>query len=199
MIKEKKKMEQIEGITEIVISLMRDKGLKFTMDDVAKQLHISKKTLYKVYDSKELLLYEIIKNGFDEVKVCEQEIADREELSLLEKIKKVIIVLPKSYERFDFAQFSQLKKQYPKLYAYVEHRIENGWELTLDLLSQAMEQRLIKNIQLPILKLMISGAMESFLTKDSLAKNKILYKDALQQMIQILMDGMVVESDRRQG
>ena len=40
---------------ESVINQFNQKGMKFTMDDIAKQLSISKKTIYKVFDDKEKL------------------------------------------------------------------------------------------------------------------------------------------------
>ena len=48
MISEKK-----EEILEATINVFKLKGLRFTMDDIAKELSISKKTIYKVKNSNE--------------------------------------------------------------------------------------------------------------------------------------------------
>ena len=48
-----------EKILQATISEFSKKGLKFTMDDIANKLGMSKKTLYNIYDSKEMLLMEV--------------------------------------------------------------------------------------------------------------------------------------------
>lgn len=50
-------MDTTEGlqknILDATLRVFDQKGLKFTMDDLAKELSISKKTIYTVYDDKE--------------------------------------------------------------------------------------------------------------------------------------------------
>ena len=46
-------VEMKEKILEAAIEEFEKKGLKFTMDDIAKNLAISKKTLYAVFQNKE--------------------------------------------------------------------------------------------------------------------------------------------------
>ena len=42
------------------MQLFRQQGLHFTMQQVAEPLHISKKTIYTVYPSKEALLLDMV-------------------------------------------------------------------------------------------------------------------------------------------
>ena len=53
-----------ETIIQEAINLYRIKGLSFTMNDIAKNLHIAKKTIYRYFDSKESLLQGIVEYGF---------------------------------------------------------------------------------------------------------------------------------------
>ena len=46
-------MQQKEVILEGTIKAFNEKGLKFTMDDVAKVIELCKKTIYTVYRDKE--------------------------------------------------------------------------------------------------------------------------------------------------
>ncbi len=46
------------------ILMLRDKGLKFSIDDLAKKLKISKKTIYKYFATKEMLAIEIYKHYY---------------------------------------------------------------------------------------------------------------------------------------
>ena len=51
-------------ILEIAMSEFAQRGIKSVkMDDIAKGLNISKRTLYEIYDNKELLLFECLKHA----------------------------------------------------------------------------------------------------------------------------------------
>ena len=50
------------------MQLFRQQGLHFTMQQVAEPLHISKKTIYTVYPSKEALLLDMVDHAFAEIK-----------------------------------------------------------------------------------------------------------------------------------
>ena len=57
-------MDTTEGlqknILDATLRVFDQKGLKFTMDDLAKELSISKKTIYTVYDDKEALFLAMV-------------------------------------------------------------------------------------------------------------------------------------------
>ena len=109
-------MELKERILEAVIVVFNEKGIKFTMDDVAKQLEISKKTIYTVFQNKEALLYEMVDYAFDSIKESERAIMEDSSLSLIEKIRRILVVLPAGYREVDFSQLYLLKEKYPKIY-----------------------------------------------------------------------------------
>ena len=43
-------MEVREAVLEAAIKAFNQKGLKFTMDDIAKELSMSKKTIYTIFN-----------------------------------------------------------------------------------------------------------------------------------------------------
>ena len=61
-----------EKILNAAIEEFGKKGLKFTMDDIAKNLGISKKTLYNVYDNKEAMLLALADYCFADIKKSEK-------------------------------------------------------------------------------------------------------------------------------
>ena len=54
-------------IVNATIDIFREKGVKFTMDDLANRLGVSKRTLYENIDSKETLLNLLVDEVFDSV------------------------------------------------------------------------------------------------------------------------------------
>ena len=68
-------MQQKEVILEGTIKAFNEKGLKFTMDDVAKILGMSKKTIYTVFRDKESMFLAMVDYMFDSIKESEQQSA----------------------------------------------------------------------------------------------------------------------------
>ena len=188
-------MELKKKILETVIVVFREKGIKFTMDDIARQLEISKKTIYSVFDNKEDLLYEMVDYMFDAIKESERKVAQDTTLSVMEKIRAILLVLPEGYRDIDFRQLYQLKEKYPRIYKKVEYRLETGWETTIALLEQGMAEGVIRPIRIPIFKMMLEATLEQFFQRDVLLIHQISYKDALDEVLGILVDGIRARED----
>lgn len=179
-----------EKILLSTMEVFNSKGLKFTMDDIARNISISKKTIYKVFNDKEEMFLELVDYLFDGIKDAEMEVANDESLSTLEKIRKILGVMPNSYKDIDFRQLYMLRDKYPKIYEKVEERLENGWELTISLIEKGMEEGVIRPIRIPILKMMLESSLEQFFRRDVLISNKMTYQDGLNEVVDILVDGI---------
>lgn len=184
-------MELREMILEGTIKAFNEKGLKFTMDDVAKILGISKKTIYTVFRDKESMFFTMVDYMFDSIKESERQILADEGLTTLEKIRKILAVIPEGYRDIDFRHLYLLKDKYPAIYAQVENRLENGWETTIALIEQGIEEGVIRPVKIPIVKMMLEAALEQFFQRDILLRNEISYMDALDEVVAILVDGIV--------
>lgn len=189
-------MELKEQIIEATIEEFNEKGLKFTMEDIAKRLGISKRTLYTVVDDKDTLFMEAIDYGFAAIKESEREILSDNTLDIIEKIKRILIVLPNKYKTIDFRQLYELKNKFPRTYAKIEKRLETDWEPTIELLEQAMDEGRIRKISLPVFQTMISGTIEYFLSHSILIDSEITYAEALEEMIELIMYGIVVREEK---
>ena len=188
-----KVMELRETILEGTVAVFNQKGLKFTMDDIAKQLGMSKKTIYTVFEDKESLLLDMVRYMFDSIKESEQKVLEDDGLSTLEKIRKILGVLPEGYSTVDFGQLYQLKEKYPKIYKKVEERLETGWEATIALIEQGITEGVVRPIQIIIVKMMLEASVEQFFQRDILIRNQISYGDALEEVVNILVDGITAE------
>lgn len=183
-------MELRENILQGTIKAFNQKGLKFTMDDIAGILSISKKTIYTVFKDKEELFLAMVDYLFDNIKVSERQVMEDQGLGTLEKLRRLLGVLPETYQEIDFRQLYLLKDKYPKIYDQVERRLETGWETTIALLEKGMEEGVIRRIEIPIFKLMMEAALEQFFQRDILIRHQISYGDALNEVVNILVDGI---------
>ncbi len=184
--------EALRGkILDATICVFNRKGLKFTMDDVASELCMSKKTIYTVFRDKETMFFEMVDYCFDTIKESETKVLEDDSLDTVEKIRAILGVLPESYRDIDFRQLYSLKDKYPQIYRRVEERLETGWEKTIGLLEQGMEEGCIRKVKIPIVKTMMEATLEQFLQRDVLIRNKIGYSEALEEVVNILVDGIV--------
>lgn len=181
-----------ETILEGTLEAFNRKGIKFTMDDIAGILSISKKTIYTVFDDKEGLFMAMVDYLFDSIKESEQQVLADESLDTLKKIRKILGVMPEGYKNVDFRQLYMLRDKYPAIYKKVEERLETGWESTISLLEQGMEEGVVRRVSIPLVKMMLEASLEQFFQRDILIRNHISYTEALEQVVEILVDGIAV-------
>lgn len=183
-------MELRERIMDATIEEFNEKSLKFTMDDIAKRLGISKRTLYTIFKDKETLFLETVDYCFAAIKEGERKILEDDSLNIVEKIKAILIVLPEKYKSIDWRQIYVLKDKYPRIHAKMEKRIETEWDSTIELLEAGIKEGSLKPISIPIFKVMTESSIEGFLRSRVLIDNEISYNKALEDMVEILMEGI---------
>lgn len=188
--------ETKDRIVAATIKVFNQKGLKFTMDDLAAELSMSKKTIYTVFDNKESMFTEMVEYCFDKIKESEQRVLEDTTLSTVGKIRKILGVLPDGYSEINFSQLYTLKEKYPEIYQQVESRLETGWENTIELLNQGMDEGVIRPINVVVIKTMLEATLEQFFKRDVLVSNDIKYSDALAEVVDILVDGITVSKEK---
>lgn len=182
--------ESREDIMQACIDMFNSKGLKFTMDDVAKACHMSKKTLYLIFEDKEELFLAMVDYLFDGIKESELKVVEDNSLSTIDKIRKILGVMPEGYKDIDFVQLYSLKDKYPTIYSKVEERLETGWETTITLMEQGMKEGVIREVPIPIVKMMLEASLEQFFQRDVLVRNKLSYSESLECVVNIIVDGI---------
>lgn len=192
-------MDSRELCLEQTLLILSERGLKFTMSELASQLGMSKKTIYQLFVSKEALLSEVVKNTFAKIKEEEQIILSDESLDIIQKIKALTIVLPDSYKSLNWQRVGELADKYPKIYAQIQEGLESDWESTLSLYEEAIERGLIKPTNLAVVKTMIEASIEHFLSTHELEEGQISYIEALETMMDIILYGITTDGNAENG
>ena len=185
-------MQQREKIINAAIDEFGVKGLKFTMDDVAKRLYMSKKTLYTVFKDKEEMLLAVADYCFADIKRAEQEVLNNQDLDVVEKIRQIMVVMPDRYQNIGLNNLYQLKDKYPGVYKRVENYLETDWDATISLLQKGMEEGKIRKASIPVIKGMVESTIAHFMSSGVLVDNGLSYEEGLNEMIDIIMKGLVV-------
>ncbi|MDE7360364.1 MAG: TetR/AcrR family transcriptional regulator [Oscillospiraceae bacterium] len=179
-------MELRKQIIKAAAELFKTEGLQFTMQEVATALHISKKTIYTVYTSKEDLLLDMVDDLFADIHHVKSELAASSD-TIEERIKAVIVALPEQYAAMDFRMLDSLDEKYPAAARRVREHLETNWEPTIALIEEGIAAGRIRPVPIPVLKQMIIASIESFLMGDN---NDGGYADTLGIMIDIIMNGI---------
>ena len=169
------------------------KGIKFTMDDLARSLGMSKKTIYAVFEDKRSIMNETIDRFFDDALIEEEAILNDDSLSISEQLRMIIGSVPERYTQNDLAQLYVLKEKYPSVYRHWQRCRENYWQGVAILLRRGIDQGEIRPVSMPILKTMFQSTIEQFFQDDVLIKNRISYRDALAEVSDILVNGITVK------
>lgn len=162
------------------------------MDELAKRLGISKRTLYENFASKEEILNEIINLTLDEFDEQTHHIINNPNLSLLEKIRRTIIVVPKHNDFYDLRILEQLERYYPEQWARVNKEF-NEWDDLKGLLEEGIRSGLIVDRNIDLLMRLIIDATNLTLDQEFFLNNSISAEKALDSIVEILLFGIVKE------
>ena len=188
-----KESELREFILDTTIQLFKLKGLKFTMDELAKEMGISKKTIYRVFPDKKTMFYRMVDFFFDKIKSKEEAILNDSSLSTEEKIRAVLGAMPDEYKDIDFSALYIVREKYPKSYDRIVQRLETGWDSTIALINVGIKEGVVRPINVTVIKAMLSATIEQFFQNDILVKNEVSYPDALASVVDIICCGIIVK------
>lgn len=180
-------------ILDEAAKLFDEKGMRFTMDDLARSLAMSKKTIYTVFRTKRSIMTATIDRFFAEAYIEQKAILADSSLSTTEQLRRVIGSVPERYIGHDLSQLYVLKDRYPSVYRHWHNCREEYWNAVEVLIKKGIQEGNIRPVTMPILKSMFQRTIEQFFQSDILIKNKIAYRDALSEVADILIDGISVK------
>ncbi len=179
-------MEFRRRVIDAAIALFQREGLKFTMQQVADTLHISKKTIYTRYPSKEALLLDMVDDLFADIHRAKREQMESSG-PIEDRIQAVMIALPERYQALDFRLLDTLDEKYPAVGRRVRQHLETNWEPTITLLEEGIAQGKIRPVSIPVLRQMITSSIEGFLLG---GLGDVSYRETLDGMMDIIMNGI---------
>lgn len=183
-------MDLRERVITVAIDLFEDQGIRFTMDELAHRLKMSKRTIYEQVGTKEQIIEHVITEAFASIKAREAEIIADDTLDAATKLKRVLTVMPTRTELVEPAAIGQLREAYPKMYGLIVHHLSTGWEATLDLFQQATRQGLLKPIHPLILREILLATMERMLRDEVLAATGLTHDQALAEIVEVVFTGL---------
>ncbi|MDD6043378.1 MAG: TetR/AcrR family transcriptional regulator [Eubacteriaceae bacterium] len=181
-----------ERIIDTAIEDFTQNGLKFTMNDLAKALGISKKTIYTLFDSKQDLLMGIADRYTADFRKMQDELETNCELSAIQKLERLLCALPENYFNIGLNRIYELAEKYPKPYRYLMSSVNHGWDLAEKYLRLGIENDEIRDVSIPVVMSMVKGTVRCYMESRVLYENDLTYEQGKLEMVRILMKGIEV-------
>ncbi len=186
-----------ERIIKQVVEEIQQSGMRFTVDDITNQLGISKKTVYEHFSSKEEIIETIVDNILEETDQKTNQLMADDSISFIDKIKQLMQVLPEYHQIYDRPILDEMKRYYPDQWVKMEDALEEDWDDLQKLIEQGMETgEIVSNYSIPVIMKVLIEAINTTLDQHFFNKNNITVAEALSQIVDILLYGLVPENKR---
>lgn len=187
----KRDSEVKEAIIDEFIRQFNQFGIKVNLDTISTNLHISKKTIYKFFPSKETIYEEILQEASDDVLSQQIFIYNDATLNTHQKICKLLTISTKREKEIDMARIPELKASDSVFYQKLINAYERQWDYFLTLLEEGKKDGSVpEDINPTFLVGILSGAMKSFYKKDFLRKSGYTYTEAVQALSRVILNGI---------
>ena len=179
-----------EKVVLAAIEEMKIHALRFTMDDLTKRLHMSKTSLYKIVDTKEKLIHEILNylmKSFEE----EEKLIREETKTAQEKVTRFVAEYTRMFNFLESGVYEDLKNLYPNEWQLCEKFRQHRVEVLLQFINEGMlkgEFRQVNSIVLQRCLLLMSSMLAD--TK-FLSENDLTYSQAIESMRDLIFHGIL--------
>ncbi|MBI9102089.1 MAG: TetR/AcrR family transcriptional regulator [Spirochaetales bacterium] len=174
---------------DTVIDQFNRRGIKFTLDEVASAIRISKRTIYEKYGNKEQILMLTVDHFFSSLKKQEALIIKNEELDIIEKIRQTITLFPPL--QIEFSHIDSIRVIYPDAYHEILHQFEINWENTFSLLRTAFSEGRLREFDLPTFRIIFLGIFQELMEYDEAGQ-----REKLLQCLDLILDGYIINTNQ---
>ena len=190
-------------IRERIISFAREHFMhegfsKVTLDEIATELGMSKKTLYKYFEDKEDLLRAGIEENLRKI-ANEIDTITTSDGSFGEKLARVMMLIGKQMSRLSRGAMLDMQKFTPELWKQIEtFRREQIFDKIGKMITQAREENIFRSyVNEQILTLMIVNCIQGILNPDVLSQNSFSAEEAFRIIFRTIFEGALTDDARK--
>ena len=184
-----------EKLFETTFALYQEQGVKFTMDELALRLSISKKTLYELVRSKEELIGRALMYYFDAVEREQRGIREDQSLSALEKTQRLLCAVPQ--KPLQLYRIRELRRAFPTAYQQLANWLETGWENTFAIMDEAVNEGTLEPFDHVLFAKVYAYVIEGLMLEQEL-RTKADFAQEQARAVKMLLCGVCSASGRAQ-
>lgn len=185
-------------VSEFIRSSMIEDGYrKITLEEITDKLAISKKTIYKVYPSKNELTRSVM---MSELSGAYQKLILllQEKSTMIQKVEKLSGIIERYIRLFNDASLNNVKKEYPNLWKeIIAFRKEKVLPLINFLLDHSKKHDLIVEHQNELIVKLFSTSLTISTEKRFLTRSKLDFRNLFQSIFMVLLTGILTKKGKK--
>jgi len=191
-------MEDQNKIVEITEEkFFRDGFYKTTMDEVALELKMSKKTIYKFFPSKEDLVTAIAKHFMEGVK-SKVVPALNSDKNAIEKLAELNNILAKISEKVSSKRMDEIKTYFPNLWIEIDNfRTKMMFANITKVIDQGKVEGLFIDYPTPIIMNTLVSSVRSIVNPEFILNNNFSIGEAASNVFKVVIGGIVTDKGRK--
>lgn len=189
--------EQNKIIEHTEEKFFRDGFYKTTMDEIATELRISKKTIYKFFPSKDDLIHSIAKFFMNRMK-SKILPALQSDKNAIEKLGDLINILAKASDKISAARMEELKRHYPSIWNEIDNfRTEMMFGNITKVIDQGKKEGLFIDYPTNIVMNVLVASVRNIVNPDFILNNNFSIIEAARYAFKIIIGGIVTEKGKK--
>jgi AcrR family transcriptional regulator len=170
---------------------------KITVDEISRELGMSKSTLYKYFPNKDYLIQQSIISVIHEVSSRVKLILDAD-TNAIEKFRGMIVILTKNIIRFTDKFMRDMQIHTPHIWEKIDEiRKKLMNENISRIIRQGQKEKLFIDYPPEIIIGVITGGMRNIVNPDFLLYNRFSIEQAANTGFKILISGILTEKGKK--
>jgi len=198
-------MHEEKEIKERILSQAEQLFIRFgyskvTMDEIAANLGMSKKTLYKFFPGKEALVKEMISSLKCEVDDYIDTIWENEQMGFMDKLKAVMNFIGKQTSKLHGPLLEDLHKNIPEIWEEIhDFRKANAVKRFTNFINVGVENGVFrKDIDRQLIILFYLHAIQGMINPETLSQLPYSANQVFDSIIRIIFEGILTEEGRNE-
>jgi AcrR family transcriptional regulator len=177
---------------------MREGFYKTSMDSLASELQMSKKTIYKYFSSKAELVETVVHTFMNQVKNKIDSVVQEEDSSLIRALH-LFEVMREVTTKFSEKWIKDIRLHLPGLWDKIdEFRTKRAYAVLGSIIQQGQKEGIIIEKPAELIIHLYVSAMRSIVNPDFLYYQKLNYNEAIQHTFEILFNGILTPAGKKQ-
>lgn len=174
-----------------VLHLIEEKGPSFTTAELASKLKVSKRTIYKMFESKEMIIDKAIDFIFKDIYLGASGVPKEARRSPDEMLQRYLIEFPGAQHVDKIIKHAKtLEKRYPQQWAKLNNHLDEFGKKLYDLFIGDPHVRILTGTEKDILLMMIQQTTRKFLQNNYLVSKGLSFKAAIRTLYKMILSGI---------
>lgn len=172
---------------------------KVTMEEIAENLGISKKTLYKHFSNKEHILKEIVNGAKCEIETYVDNLIEDKQTEFITKLQNFMAFVVSHFSRLSNPIVQDLVKNQPEIWKEIqEFRKKNAQDCFTRLINQGIKNGIFRDdINSEVVTMLYFSAVHGMLNLETLSQLPVTADEAYKIIVRVLFEGIFTSEGRK--